>query len=397
MELESYTPLDEAIKRSSNLRPEARVVAVNLPHALGHYSAREIKSLVDFPRFDRSAMDGYALRSQETISSSRTNPSTFTIVGDILPSTEGKFSIGKGEAARITTGGKIPEGADSVAMLEDASVSGNLLSVYAPTRKYQNVSLRGEDLKKGFVIIRKGERIVPPHIAALMETGVEEVEILNLRVGILSTGDELISGNVINTTQPLLNGFFNWIGLEAVMHGAVKDDMEEIRRKIREMDEDVIIVTGGSGPGEFDLLHRLLEREGKIIFHGLRIRPGRTTGLAILGGRPVFILSGLPVAALISAENVILELLSRWYGISLNKRVIRKGRLKRSIVNTLGFRSFVRVRLEGNDDEPNVTPLRTTGSGVIYSMVSADGVVVVDENSEGIEEGNLVDVQMLRW
>ena len=397
MELRSFIGLDEAIKRSLKYSPRQKSTIVPLLEAVGKFSAEDIVSPSDFPLSDRSAVDGYAVNSRETISSSKTNPSSFNLVGKLFPSSSKNFVLKTGESVRIATGSKVPKGADSVVMLEDASEKDGRVDVYVPLRKYQNVGRKGEDLRKGFPILRRGERVYPPHVAALLECGIEKVAVISLSIGIVSTGDELVSGIVRNSTQPMLQSYFQRKGFVAVGHGVVPDVQSAIEDALDLVKEDVIIVTGGTGPGERDVLPSVMEKSGKFVFRGLKIRPGRTTSFGIYNGKPVFMLSGLPVAALIASENVVLEAIYRWFNLKREVKEIGSGELGRSLVNTLGFRSFVRVRVEEKNEKTFVYPTRVTGSGVIYSMINADGILVMDENSEGIAEGERVSYEVLRW
>jgi molybdopterin molybdotransferase len=397
MELKSLISLDEAIKKGLRYGPKVKKKKLPLLEAVGKYSMEEITSPSDYPGFDRSAMDGYAVSSKETISSTKTNPSIFRLLGELFPSSKEEIKVGTGQSVKVTTGAKMPEGTDSVVMLEDTSEEGKYLKVFAPVRKFQNVSRKGEDLKKGFPILRKGQKVTPPHVAVLLECNIKEVAICPLSIGIVSTGDELVSGQVINSTQPFIRSFFERNGFRAVGYGAVNDNETEISDILSEVREDVIIVTGGTGPGERDVLPSLMESEGKLVFRGLRIRPGRTTSLGIYKGKPVFMVSGLPVAALIASENLILRLISEWMQIIPQEKEYKEGILERNVVNALGFRSFVRVKTEMRDGVLKVVPTRVTGSGVIYSVIDADGILVIDENSEGIEAGEKVKLEVLRW
>ncbi len=397
MEVKSFISLDEAIRKGIKHKPKLTTKSVSVLDAVGKYSASDILSASDYPAFDRSAVDGYAVRSDETISSSKTNPSTFIIVGTVYPSTSEVFKVGKGEAIKIMTGSKIPKGSDSVVMLEDVKANGEILGVFVPVRKFQNVSRRGEDIKSGFRIIGKGKRVTPPHVAALLECGITKINVVSVSIGILSTGDELVSGDVKNSTQPMLQSFLRGKGFEVSLYGVARDDEDEIERALKKIREDIVIVTGGTGPGEKDIMPRVIERHGKIEFRGMRIRPGRTTSFGTLGGKPIFLVSGLPVAALISTENLIIRLIFKWFGLSDLEKEYRTGVLARSVVNTLGFKSFVRVKVVEERNGRMIYPTRVTGSGVIYSMIDADGILVLDENSEGIEEGNTVSYEVLRW
>lgn len=397
MEFRTFISLEDAISKGKKYAPRIGHKKVPVTEAVGRYSMEEVKSPHDFPRRDRSAMDGFAINSNETISASKTNPSTFTIKGELFPSSSISFSIGKGEAVKVMTGAPLPVGANAVIMMEETKQTNNLVDVFSPVRPFQNVSRKGEDLSKGTIIVRRGEKVTPPQVAALYECGVEEIEVCSLSIGIISTGDEIVSGDVVNSTQPLLISYFQRKGFQVKGYGAVEDSIEKIVRKIDSMKDDVLIVTGGTGPGEKDYLPYVVEKQGRYIFRGLRIRPGRTTSLAVLRGKPVFMLSGLPVAALVASENVILRIIEKWFGLLPEAKDVREGILQRSVVNALGFKSFVRVKIREEKGIRKIIPSRVTGSGVIYSVIDADAIMVIDENLEGIEEGQEVKVDMLRW
>jgi len=397
MELSSLIYLNEAIEKGKKVKPKIRVRSVPVEEALGLYASQDIRSPKDFPPYDRSAVDGFAVSANDTISSSRLNPSVFKIVGDIAASSSSLTSLQRGEAARINTGGPIPEGADSVVMKEDAEDDGTSVRIFSPVRKFQNVSRRGEDLKMGMTILKKGTRVNPSHIAALIECGVREINLFDISIGILSTGDELVSGLVANSTQPFIKSLLESRGFTAKGYGAVPDDASAILDMIDRMEEDIIIVTGGSGPGNTDLVPELISKNGRMVFRGLRIRPGRTTGLGILKGRPIFMISGLPVAAMIAVENVIFKLIAEWYGLSSEIEALVSGKLDRSVVNPVGIRSFVRVKIVGTGNETKIIPTRTTGSGVVYSIIDSQGILEIEENSEGVEAGEEVKVRLLRW
>lgn len=397
MEVKSFIGVDDAIRKITKYGPRRKGRKFPVLDSVGRYSFLDILSDQDFPPFDRSAVDGYALNSDETISSSKNNPSRFKLSGKVFPSSKDSIEVRKGEAVGVTTGARIPRGADSVVMLEDTSEKDGEIEVFVPLRKFQNVSRKGEDLKKGFRILRKGEKIYPPHVAALLECGIEDVQVISFSIGIISTGDEVVSGEVRNSTQPMLHSFFQRKGFDAVSRNSVGDDEREIEKALDSSKEDVIVVTGGTGPGERDVMPSVIEENGKMIFRGLKMRPGRTTSFGIYKGKPVFMVSGLPVAALIASENVILPVIRNWLGIPEDDEEIRSGILGRSLVNTLGFRSYVRVRTERKGKKTFVYPTRVTGSGVIYSVIGADGLLVMDESSEGIGEGESVNYRVLRW
>jgi len=397
MEFKSYSSLSEALIASKKFTFNPRKRKVNVLNSVGYYSYEDILSPDDFPRYSKSAVDGYAIQSRNTISSSRINPSFFRVVGESSPEKDFEGVVKEGEAVKIYTGGKLPEGTDSVVMMEDTEILLDNVRIFVPVRKFQNVSLKGEDIERGYVLVRKGKRITPPHIVAFLEVGIKNIEVYDFRIGIISTGNEIVNGKVINSTQPLLKEYLKWNGFEADSLGTVGDDEDEIRKKIEQENNDIFIITGGTGPSDRDVLSNFLENNATKIFHGLKIRPARTSGLFTYGNKPIFVFSGLPVAALIAVENIFLPIISQWTGIELNKKNYVEGQLSRSIVNTLGFRSFVRVKIDWSNNPPRIIPIRVTGSGVIYSIIDADGILEVDENNEGFQEGDTVKVHLLRW
>jgi len=395
--IRDYISLDEALKIGKEakyeLDMEDRIFEVNTQYAVGKLSAEEVLSPKDYPAENKSAVDGYALNSKYILSASSSNPISLKIIGRSEPDNPFDGVLRDDETVRILTGAKLPQGADSILMDEDAIVEGEYLKVNKNLRPFQNVSFIGEDIKKGERIISRGEIISPAKLVALLETGIRNIKILDLKIGILSTGNELLSGKVKNTTQYLLIETLKKYGYNPINLGIAADDYEDLISKLSKEKTDVLILTGGTGPSENDLTSEFVKSTGKILFHGIKMRPGRTTGLGIIDGTPVFIISGLPVASLMALENVIDPLIRYWFNLEPIRDQFVKAKLNRAVVNTLGFRSFVRVKLNENYE---AEPLKVTGSGVISSIINADGILIVPENVEGYSEGEEVNIKLLR-
>ncbi len=395
--IRDYISLDEAIKigreSKKELELEERIFEINAQYAVGKIAAEDVVSPKDYPSEDKSAVDGYALNSKFVLSASNSNPISMRIIGISTPDNPFEQELKGDETVRVLTGGRLPRGADSVLMDEDAIIQGEYLKVIKGLRPFQNVSFAGEDIKKGERILSRGEIISPAKLVALMETGVRNLKTFDLRIGILSTGDELLSGKVKNTTQYLLIETLKRYGYSPVNLGIAADNYGDIFSKLTKEKTDVLILTGGTGPGEHDLTVEFVRSTGKILFHGIKMRPGRTTGLGIIEGTPVFMISGLPVASLMALENVIDPLIRYWFNFQPIKDYYVKAKLNRAVVNTLGFRSYVRVRLLENFE---AEPLKVTGSGVISSIINADGILTVPENVEGFPEGEEVNIKLLR-
>jgi molybdopterin molybdotransferase len=270
----------------------------------------------------------------------------------------------------------------------------------------ENVSKRGEDVKKGEVAIKTGTRLNPHHLGLMAALGETHVDVVRKpRVAILSTGNELVElghklehGQIVETNRLIFSSMCRELGAEPRELGIGKDDLEEITAKIKEGLEiaDVIITTGGTSVGYPDLVPMAVNQIGKpgVIAHGVAMRPGMPTALAILNDKPVFILSGNPVAATIGFEVFVRPTLLRLLGIKKEAKPAIKARLTRRVSAALGRRVFLRVRVFERDGSFFAEPVRVKGSGVLTTMTKANGYVIIPENREGLEEGESVMVQL---
>ncbi len=395
MDFKTLTGYDEAMRIISSYKFQVHYSTMAAESSAGHYSYEDVKSPVNFPAENRSAVDGYALRYDETISATKTNPMLFKLTGKLGIGDRIDRTLEPESCVKVFTGSPIIAGADAVVMKEDTEDDGSTVKVFRQVRKYQNISLAGEDLKIGDTIIGKGRMIKPWHIPAFIEAGIDRIKTVNVRIGVLSTGNELVNGTVKNSSAPMLLSMMKRKGFTGEFLGNVNDDTGEIKKALGDYDGDVLIITGGSGPSERDIVHSFMEEYGKIFFHGMRIKPGRTTGFGEYGKRPVFMISGLPVASLIAYENVIEPAIESWAGIVRDRDRMVTGRLERSIYNNDAMKMFVRVSLINDGDSFKVDPFRVTGSGIISSVIRAGGYLVIDENVEGYADGDYVQVKLL--
>ncbi len=400
MMLKEYISLLEALKLGKESKTKLEIVKrvdeLNVLYSVGKLSAEKIVAPKSFPSENRSAVDGFALASRFALSASASNIIDLDIVGESTPDSPFRGIVKDGEAVRVLTGARIPDGTDAVITDEEVMIDGNKLKVPRSLRPFQNVSIIGEDLVEGSIIAERGDIIDPPKLVAMIETGIKSVKTLEIRAGVLSTGDEIIKGKVKNSTQYFLLELLRENGYVPVNLGVAADNVDDIYSKVNVDNLDIIIITGGTGPGDKDVTSKFVEANGEIIFHGIKIRPGRTTGLGIVNGVPVFMISGLPVASMIAFENLIDPLIRFWYDLNSPPEYSVNAKLSRSIVNTIGFRSFVRVKLKNDQGEYIAEPFKVTGSGIISSIMYANGIVEVPENVEGFPEGSVVKVKLLR-
>jgi molybdopterin molybdotransferase len=397
---EKLTNIDEALstflKKLKLRRLESERIPINV--ALGRVTAEDILAENHLPPFDRSAVDGYAVRAKDTFEASKSSPK-------VLKLTE-KEEVRENEAKQIWTGNPLPKGADAVVMLEYTKRIQDKIEVWIPVTPGGNVSKRGEDVQKGGVAIKAGTRLRSHHVGLLAALGATHVNVVKKpKVAILSTGNELVElgrkakpNQIIDSNKLILSGMCQELGAEPLDLGIAKDDIEEISAKIREGLEraDVVITTGGTSVGYPDLVPAAVNQIGApgVIVHGIAVRPGMPTALAVLHDKPVFILSGNPVAAMMGFEVFARPLLLRLLGIEREPRPMLKARLTRRVASALGRRVFLRVSVFEREGEFYAEPVRIKGAGVLSTMTKANGYVVIPENREGLEKGESVIVHL---
>ena len=371
---------------------------VSLQFALERILAKDITANDDLPSFDRSAVDGYAIRAQDSFEASQFNPKTLVL-------TESE-EVGENEAKQIWTGNALQKGADAVIMLEYTRRVNGKIDIWKPVTPGENVSKRGEDIIKGQVALKAGTRLKSHHLGLLGALGEAYVNVVRRpKVAILSTGNELVElghtpkfGQVIAINRLILSNLCLELGAEAYNLGIAKDDVDKIADKIREglKQADVIITTGGTSVGHADLVPIAVNQIGKpgVIVHGVAMRPGMPTALAILAKKPVFVLSGNPVAAMVGFEVFVRPVLLRMLGIESESKPVLKAKLTRRVSSVLGRRVFLRVYAFEREGEFFAEPIRVRGSSILSTMTKANGYVIIPENCEVLEEGEWVLVHL---
>ena len=381
---------------------------VDVREAWGRVLEQDIVSTVNVPPFDRSAVDGYAISSINSFSASKSNPAIFKVTG-VSEAGGAMGKIGVGESREIYTGAQVPDGANAVVMAEDCERRDDELLVFKATPKFANISQMGEDIQKGSLVLERGDLLRPWHVGILASVGRREVIVRKKPVvGVFSTGSELIDigwgkptkGRIVDSTRPMIIGLVKELGCGILDGGIADDDLSKISAKIEELARaaDMVVSIGGTSVGGKDLVpeaFQLLEGS-RLEFHGLAIKPGKPTGFGLLGRKPFFMLPGYPVSALIGYELLIMPLLSKWEGIKPMERKRVKAILTRRVPTTSGIRHFLRVALERKGDVLYAVPIAITGSGMLSSITKADGLVVVGEELEGLEEGEIIDVELLK-
>ncbi|MCW3134353.1 MAG: molybdopterin molybdotransferase MoeA [Methanophagales archaeon] len=395
--------LEDALKTILSYVKSPEIEEIGFDDALNRVLAEDIYSPVDSPPFDRAAMDGYALRGEDSFSASLNNPV-------FLKKKSSGGEIGEGEYLPIQTGMPLPKGSNAVVMLEYAKESGDTLEIFKPVTPGKNVSFRGEDVKKGEEVLKEG-RMLKVHdigmLASLFRTKVRVYK--KAKFGIISTGDELSEPKesfdskgerkIADVNSYVLEALVEKIAIPYRV-GIVRDDYEEIKNAITSSlmlkNCDALLISGGSSVGKRDIIADVVEDLGKLIFHGVAIRPGEPTGFGVINNKPVFVLPGYPVATISAFEMLVRPFLYAMHGMKEERRKIFAGAGKK-IPSAVGRTDFVRVRLICTKNEYYVEPIRVSGSGILSSMTKSDGFVIIEENKEGIEEGEKVEVNVWEW
>ncbi|HVJ49350.1 gephyrin-like molybdotransferase Glp [Desulfitobacterium sp.] len=384
-----------------------RIEEIPLTESLGRILAKDIQVVDPVPHYRKSTVDGLAVRASDTFGASESMPALIQCQGEVFMGIAPVDSLKPGEGMLIPTGGMLPEGADAVVMVEHLEEFGQGLDgVAKPIAPGENVIDIGEDLSEGEVIVSRYTKIRPQEMGLLASQGILSVPVLpRFKVGILSTGDEIVSPEVRPAPAESrdINGYALLgqalaAGAEAKYYGIVKDDAEALRQTLQKMVEenDVVLLSGGSSVGVRDFSAQLIEELGEpgLLFHGIALRPGKPTIGGVVEEKLIFGLPGHPASAMVVFESVVRP----WLEASVLRNQSYpepEGTLTQNIYSGTGREEFVRVRILPEGKEWRIEPLRGK-SGLIRTMVLADGIVHIDLNTEGIEAGKRVKVHILR-
>jgi molybdopterin molybdotransferase len=386
--------------------PALAVEAVSVAAAAGRVAARDVLSPVDLPEFPRAVVDGYAVRAADTFGASSGLPAYLKLSGEVLMGKASEAPVLPGETIRIATGGMTPQGADAVVMVEYTEAVGDaLVEIFRPAAPGEGMVQVGDDLKQGDLLAPRGRRLRPQDIAAFAGAGVLEVEVFRRpHVAVIPTGDEIVPseqrpgpGRIRDMNTPALSAALAESGCEARPYPIVPDERDALQATVTDAlaATDLVLIAGGSSVGARDwTLEVLLSLPGaELLLHGVSIRPGKPVILVAVGEKLLVGLPGNPVSALVVFDQFVRPYLRRLSGeersLPAGSRV--RARLSRSYASDAGKEDYVRVRVLPDGAGFRAEPLLGK-STLIMTLVAADGLVVVPENVEGLEEGEEVEV-----
>ncbi len=384
---------------------------VGLLQAAGRVLAEPVAAERDIPSLTNSAMDGYAVRS---VNLAAQPPIRLRVVGEVAAGYVSQTEVGPGQAMRIMTGAPVPAGADTVVRFEDTRPStgsgqgldGDAVEILKAPRPGANVRQAGEDVHAGQVVLEPGAVLRPQEVGMLAAVGCVEVAVVRRpRVAILATGDEIVPpdqppglGQIRDANSYTVAAQVQRCGGVPLLLGVARDREELVRRGMREALEqraDLIITSGGVSVGDFDLVKQVLAAEGEMHFWSLNMKPGRPLAFGVVGGAPLLGLPGNPVAAMISTELFARPALLKMQGFTDWGRPAIRARLTQPIARKDGRRHYLRVRLRQTAMGYEATLTGEQGSGILNSLVQADGLAIVPEDVDHLHVGAEVEVLLL--
>ncbi|MBI2955549.1 MAG: molybdopterin molybdotransferase MoeA [Chloroflexi bacterium] len=405
--------LEKILSHVSVLTTETKPIL----ETLGQTLAVDVYSEMDIPPADNSAMDGYAVRWEDTESASEDRPIRLRVIDEVAAGYVSEKTVTPGTAIRIMTGAAIPKGADAVVQFEHTDEGKGLQGKASVARRDdvfvhysvtlgQNIRRAGEDIRRGELILRRGAMIRPAEVGVLASLGRASIDVVRRpRVAILATGDELMEvgepvqpGRIYNSNTYSVSSLVLRYGGIPVLLGIARDREADLVAKIRQaLETDMLITTAGVSVGDYDMTKKVLAAEGEVTFWQVRMKPGKPIAFGRIGGVPHLGLPGNPVSSMVAFEQfgrpAILKMLGRTTFVKPTVRAILHG----SEDNRDGRRCFYRTHVEKREGAWHAHLTGPQGSGILTSMALANGLMIVPEDVERVEDGEMVTVQMLDW
>ncbi len=386
---------------------KVRVESIRIQDTVGRILAREVTARSYLPAANLSSLDGYAVRSSDLRNASQTSRVVLRLVGESILGEPCHLTIGSGQAVLVATGSRMPHGADAVVMVEHISIlPENMIEVHSPVPLGEGVTQKGTDFTPGRRVLPKGRQLRPEDIGALKALGLSKVLVVRrIRVGVLSTGNELVNSRrkdkgakILDINRPIISAMVKELGAEPIDLGIARDDAREISQALKKglRSSDVILVTAGSSVGKKDLVPSCINRLGKpgMLVHGIAMRPAMPTGLAVVNRKPIVSLPGFPVSAIVAFRTFVTPLLTKLSGSTTPMEHSIRAILKERISGAPNLRTFVRVRVEKGPSGFLAWPLKVQRSSLLTTMVDANGIVTISESVGAIEAGQEVDVSL---
>jgi len=382
---------------------------VSLSEAYNRVLAEAVVSPFDIPPFDRSTVDGYAVRAADTFGAEENRPVTLRLVGKVSVGEAAKVMVQRGTLAEIVTGAPIPGGADAVVMVEYTEPKGKSVLIREAVSIGENVMKAGSDIRRGETVLKKGAVLSPHEVGVLAAIGSAKVKVYKRpRVVIFSTGAEVVDpgksltpGKIFDINAHALSAAVTDCDCEPLNMGVVQDEAKQMKEALQRAlrTTDVVITSGGVSVGPTDIIPKVLNTLGKpgVIVHGVAVRPGKPTTIAVVNQKPVFSLPGHPASSLMIFHLFVRSVLLRMGGREEVEPIIVKATASERLFASRGRRTYVTVTLKKSRAGRLVaSPVPVGLSGAITTLAKADGFTVIHESQQFIEKGAVVDVELFK-
>lgn len=396
--LKSIISLAEARKiLDENSKPIERTEKVALLELCGRVLAQDVKAPIDVPPFNRAAMDGYAVIASDTFGAGQLKPKKLKLIGTVHAGGSASVSVKKGACIQIATGAPMPAGADSVIMVEETEVDGANIKIYRAVHPGENVGKKGEDISAGTIVLKKGEVLNPAKVGVLAALGFEKVSVYEKpKIAVIPSGNEIVEqgqklapGKIYDVNSFTLSALVAANGCEPVKWQTAPDTLGAVKEILENaaQESDLIIISGGSSVGEKDVMVGAIESVGKLLFHGIAVKPGKPTLCGIVNGKMVIGMPGYPTSCLTNGYGLLVPLLRKLARLPAAEQRKVRAKMARRTTSTIGRFQFLPVKIENGKAVPVFKE-----SGAITSMSLADGYVEIPENVDLVEKGEDVEV-----
>jgi molybdopterin molybdotransferase len=380
-----------------NIKPINRTEIINIEDSLNRVLAEDVIALKSIPIFSRATMDGYAVKARDTAGLSKESPKIFDIVDFLYAGGVSKKNLASGECIQITTGAKMPRGADAVVMKEDTGIENGRLNIYKPVNYGENVALEGEDTKKGRILLNHGTYLTPARIGLVAGQGIQQIKVYEKpKVAIISNGEELTElgdilkdGQIYDVNSFSVSAIVKENGCTPLKFGIVGDNPQKIKSIVDEALKvtDVVFISGGSSHGDKDFLYEILQKFGKVPPYKIKAGSGKSGIFVITDGKPVLGTPGFPASCLINAYVLLVPALRKIARFPYDMNKIINVRLSEKVEPANINGRFLPVKIDGDKAIPVIN-----GRREITSIARADGYILINEEATVLEEGMTVAV-----
>lgn len=377
-----------------------------LADLLGRVLAQDVTASFDIPPRDNSAMDGFAVIASDISGASEQNPVTLQVIEDVPAGKVAAKSLKPGQAIRIMTGAQIPEGADAVIPVEltEGKMQNAKCKILQAVRQGANVRRQGEDVTSGQLLIAKGTRLRPQEVGLIASLGLTEVLVFKQpMVGIISSGNEVAEpgqplkpGQIYDANRFSVGGQAKEAGAVVKDYGIIADDLEKIKETLNQAARecDVVITSGGVSVGDYDLMKQALSELGQMNFWQVKQKPGKPLAFGQINGKPVVGLPGNPVSSMVVCDQYVRPLLLKMQGANSIYREQLTAISDQEIRKQTGRTEFLRTKVKWQDGAYHAVLTGPQGSGILTSMVQADGLMILPEECGGVKPGDTVHIEL---